>query len=150
MLFSAIAFRRIGSPFTISDFLANGPSSLPSKIRGGDTLPSAIPIAAEQCASICATFILPHRRSLSGLRCAIRSVISFTAADSKRFFIRINLEFSRLRKKMPIFSSTRTGWEEGISSLRRMKCRVVSETSNYRSMFSAMDVHDAILIGKKG
>lgn len=69
-LFSVIAFRRIGSPFTMSDFLASGPSSLPSKIRGGVTLPSAIPIAAEQCASICATFILPHCRSPSCLRCA--------------------------------------------------------------------------------
>jgi len=80
--------RRIGVPFTINDFFATRPNSRPSKIRGGDTFPIAISIAAEQCASICAGFILPHCRSLSGLNCASRSLTSSTVAASNRFFTR--------------------------------------------------------------
>ena len=85
-LFSVIELRRIGVPFTINDFFANRPSSRPIKIRGGHIFPIAISIAAEQCASACAAFILPHSRSLSGLNCAIRSFTSSTAAASKRVF----------------------------------------------------------------
>ena len=62
-VFSVIELRRIGVPFTINDFFAIRPSNGPSKIRGGDTFPIAISIAAEQCAIICAGFILPHCRS---------------------------------------------------------------------------------------
>jgi hypothetical protein len=80
--------RRIGVPFTINDFFANGPSSRPIKIRGGVTFPIAIPTVAEQCASICAGFILPHCRSLSGLNRASRSFTSSTVAASHRFFTR--------------------------------------------------------------
>ena len=63
---------RIGVPFVISDFFASRPSSRPTKTRGGRVSPTAIPIAAEQCASICPGFIFPHSRSLSGRSCASR------------------------------------------------------------------------------
>jgi len=80
--------RRIGVLFTITDFFANRPSSRPIKIRGGDVFPIAISIVAEQCASICAGFILHHCRSLSGLNCAIRSFTSSAIGGSNRFFTR--------------------------------------------------------------
>ena len=101
-LVSVIEFRRIGSPFTISDFFANGPSSLPSKIRGGVTLPSAIPIAAEGgeagdgfgvqpkalVVGIGAAATEEGHRDVDQARVvrAVRSVITFTAAGSKRLF----------------------------------------------------------------
>ena len=87
-LLSVPELRGIGFSFTIIDFFANRPSSRPINIRGGNFSPIAISIAAEQCASACAGFILPHCRSLSGLSCAIRPFTCSTVAASKKFFMR--------------------------------------------------------------
>jgi hypothetical protein len=78
--------RRTGASFKIVDF-ANRPKTRPTKLRGGDFSPAAIAIHAEQCASIWVTSILPHRRSLSGVRRSSRSFISSAAAISKRSFM---------------------------------------------------------------
>src|SRR5260221_11590849 len=77
----------MGSPFTSNDFFAIGPSSLPIKIRGGETFPIAISNAAVQCASACAGFILPHWRWLPGCNRASLAFTSSTLAVSKRFFM---------------------------------------------------------------
>src|SRR5205814_8831253 len=60
----------------------------PRNIRGGILSPNANSKPAEQCATACAAFILPHSRSLCGLSCAIRSLTSSTLVASKRFFMR--------------------------------------------------------------
>src|SRR6516164_7904877 len=75
----------LGHEVPLIDFFANRPSSRPINIRRGNFSPTAISIAAEQCASACAGFILPHSRSLSGLSRATRSFTSSTVAASKRF-----------------------------------------------------------------
>ena len=56
-------------------------------IRGGRDWPVAHSMAAEQCASACAGFILPHKRWLSGLSRAIRSFTSCVLAGSYRLFM---------------------------------------------------------------
>jgi hypothetical protein len=85
-LFSDGMFRPIGfSPST--DFFAIFPKIRPTKLRGRDFNPAAISIHAEQCASICATFILPHCFSLSGLKNSIRFLISIAQERSNRLFI---------------------------------------------------------------
>jgi hypothetical protein len=66
----------VGSHVTRVAAFANRPKTRPIKLRGGDFNPAAISIHAELCASICATFILPHFLSLSGVRRSIRFLIS--------------------------------------------------------------------------
>jgi hypothetical protein len=84
-------FRRIGfSPST--DFLASFPKIRPTKLRGGEFNPAAISIHAEQCASICATFIVPHSLWLSGLNNSIRFLISIVEESSNRLFMDAFLE----------------------------------------------------------
>jgi hypothetical protein len=89
--FTVGEFRRIGSSLLNAIGFTIRPMIRPINIRGGHISPIAISIAAEQCASACAGFILPHIRSLSGLSCAIRSFTSSTFLASKRFFIRKDL-----------------------------------------------------------
>ena len=90
-LFSDGMFRRIGfSPST--DFLASFPKIRPTKLRGGEFNPAAISIHAEQCASICATFIVPHSLWLSGLNNSIRFLISIVEESSNRLFMDAFLE----------------------------------------------------------
>jgi hypothetical protein len=60
-------------------------------IRGGFWSPTAISIAREQWASICAGYIVPHARAVSGFNRAIRVFTSSADAGSKRFFIERDL-----------------------------------------------------------
>lgn len=85
-LFSVGILRRTGDSPRIL-FFASGPKMRPMNVRGGDRRPAAISIHAEQCASICAAFMLPHWRALSGRRCVSRFLSSSTVVASKRFFI---------------------------------------------------------------
>lgn len=62
------------------------PRIRPINIRGGSLSPTANSKPAVQCAIACATFILPHSRLLSGLRCLSRSFTSSTVVASNRFF----------------------------------------------------------------
>jgi len=84
-LLSVGMFRRIGS-FPKMDFFAIFPKIRPMKLRGGNARPAAISIHAEQCASICATFIAPHCPSLFGLNVSVRRLISVAEGASNRFF----------------------------------------------------------------
>jgi hypothetical protein len=59
----------------------------PTNIGGGFLSPTAISIAREQCASICAGRIVPHTRAVSGVTCAIRFFTPSAVAASKRFVI---------------------------------------------------------------
>jgi hypothetical protein len=85
-LLSVGILRRIGFSFMTLD-IATLPNIRPIKLRGEDLKPRAISVHAEQCASICAAVILPHCRSLSGLRSANRRRISLCASGSNKFFI---------------------------------------------------------------
>ena len=69
-------FRRIGF-VPKRDFFATFPKTRPSRLCFCGVSPAAISIHAEQCASIWATFIAPHCRSLLGLKDAIRLLILF-------------------------------------------------------------------------
>src|ERR1700722_5900559 len=86
-LFSDGMFRRMGaSPNT--DFFAIFPKIRPTKFRGGEFKPAAISIHAEQCASICAEFILPHCFWLSGFKVSIRFLISIVEEIFEQVFHR--------------------------------------------------------------
>jgi hypothetical protein len=84
--FTVGEFRRIGSSFPSAKGFTIHPRSRPTKTRGGVLSPSANSKPAEQCATACGAFIVPHNRSLSGLNNAIRSFTSCTLVASKRFF----------------------------------------------------------------
>src|SRR5208337_4617337 len=84
-LFSVGMSRGIGfCPKT--DFFATFPTIRPRKLRGGVFNPAAISIHAEQCASICATFIEPHCFSQSGLKSLIRCLSSIAEDVSNKLF----------------------------------------------------------------
>ena len=126
-LFSVGIFRRIGS-FPKTDFFAIFPKIRPTKLLGGVFSPAAISIHAEQCASICATFIAPQSRSLSGLNTSIRFLISeadegsnklftddFSFSSSNRLLITIRFPSVSRRLCKTRLSSTVCQWQ----SLRR-------------------------------
>ena len=80
-------FRRIGSSFLSAKGFTIHPKIRPTNTRGGVLSPSANSKPAEQCATACGAFIVPHNRSLSGLSNAIRFFTSCTLVASKRFFM---------------------------------------------------------------
>ena len=59
-------------------------------IRGGFWSPTAISMAREQCATICAGPIVPQTRGVSGLKCAILLFTPSAVAESKRFCMRMD------------------------------------------------------------
>ena len=79
-------FRRIGSSSRSARGFTIHPMSRPMKTRGGVLSPNANSTPAEQCATACGAFILPHSRWLSGFNNAIRSFTSFHTCRFKEIF----------------------------------------------------------------
>ena len=75
------AFCLNGLSLVTTDF-TSGPINLPSNVLLGEASPTATSKALEQCASICATFIVPHWRGLSGVRVSILCIILLSVAAS--------------------------------------------------------------------
>lgn len=86
--FAVGEFGRIGSSSRKTAGFMAMPMIRPISSLDGRICPMAISIDAEQCASACAGFIVPHSRWLSGRNCRNRSFTSSTLAASNRFFTR--------------------------------------------------------------
>src|SRR5579863_2057390 len=85
----------------------NGPSILPIKRRGRTRRPEAISSAAEQCAIIWATSILPHSCCVVGCSLSIRDITSSTASGWNRFFILITSHFPLGHLRIVVHDSIR-------------------------------------------